>query len=133
MKKKKIIIVLIVIFAFLALFIGGVSMIAPLAEEQIAELMETPLETLDLSSIADGTYRGEVQSIPIHVIVDVVILNHEITQVVIVKHRSGQGEAANAITEAIVTHQSADIDAIAGATYSSKAILIAVMRALENN
>ena len=131
--KKKGIIVLIVVFVFIALLIGGVSMIAPLAEDQIAELMETPLETLDLSTVADGTYRGEVKTIPIHVIVDVVVLNHEITQVVIVKHRSGQGEAANAITEDILTHQSADIDAIAGATYSSIAILIAVMRALEDN
>jgi len=90
----------------------------------------------DLASIADGVYRGyyDVSSTPVNATVDVTVQNHRITEINIVKHmRSPVGKKAEKITDIIIERQRLDIDAISGATASSKAILKAVENALQNN
>ncbi|MGD9605295.1 MAG: FMN-binding protein, partial [Bacilli bacterium] len=74
---------------------------------------------------------GECSIFPIIVKVKVVVASHQITNVVILEHDNGQGEAAEAITSSIITSQTLQVDVIAGATYSSKVILKAVENALK--
>lgn len=84
----------------------------------------------DLSTLADGTYRGECENGLVAVIVDVEVENHAIKKVDILKHRNGLGKAAEVIVEDIVERQGVEADAISGATMSSQTILKAVENAL---
>ena len=93
-------------------------------------MMSIEIEDLDLSDIDDGIYKGEYSAFPITVIVDVTIFNHAITQIDIIKHDNGKGQAAEAIVDDVILMQSLDIDLISDATYSSKVILLAIDNAL---
>lgn len=88
------------------------------------------IEDVDLSQIEDGSYTGEYEVFPISVIVLVEVSNHEITSITLVKHDNGQGEPAEVIVEDVIQSQSLSVDSIAGATYSSKVILLAISDAL---
>ncbi|MDR0643205.1 MAG: FMN-binding protein, partial [Treponema sp.] len=91
-------------------------------------------EMPDLSGKADGTYRGEydLPKTPVKVMLDVHTENARITAIEIVKHQcSPIGKKAEKITDSIIEQQSLQVDAISGATGSSKAILKAVEAALK--
>lgn len=88
------------------------------------------IEDVNLQNIEDGTYFGEYSQTPLSVIVEVGIINHEITDIQLIKHQNGQGEPAEIILNSVILEQSLDVDTIAGATYSSKVILLAIKDAL---
>ncbi|MDR0909423.1 MAG: FMN-binding protein [Spirochaetaceae bacterium] len=86
----------------------------------------------DLSRKADGVYRGSYKVGPVEAMVDVAIHDMVITGITIVKHNSSPiGKPAEAITQRIIEKQSLGVDAVSGATASSKAILKAVEEALK--
>jgi uncharacterized protein with FMN-binding domain len=87
----------------------------------------------DLVSVSGGVYRGyyDLSSTPIEVTLDVSVQNQKITKIDMVKHRcSPVGKKAENIIDRIIETQSLDLDAVSGATASSKAILKAVESAL---
>lgn len=84
----------------------------------------------DLTQIADGTFPGTCDNGLVKVRVEVEVQNREITEVKLLEHDNGLGGAAEAITDTIVQQQSVEIDAVSGATMSSKTILKAVENAL---
>jgi uncharacterized protein with FMN-binding domain len=87
-----------------------------------------------LENKADGTYRGEyaLAQTPVRVTLDVRLQNAVITGITMVNHRcSPIGKKAETITERIIAAQSLGVDAVTGATGSSKAILKAVEAALQ--
>jgi uncharacterized protein with FMN-binding domain len=88
----------------------------------------------DLTPVAGGVYRGyyDLSATPIEVTLDVTVQNQKITDIKIVKHQcSPVGKKAEKIVDRIIETQRLDIDAVSGATASSKAILKAVENALE--
>ena len=88
----------------------------------------------DLAGKTDGTYRGfyDLSGTPIKVTLDVTVRGQNITIIDIISHKSSPiGKKAEKITGHIIERQSLDIDAISGATGSSKAILKAVENALQ--
>lgn len=98
-----------------------------------SQYKEMQVSLPDISTKADGTYRGEVdfEGTPISVIVDVVLENHAITAVNIIKHTcSPIGKRAEVVVGKIIETQSLDVDVVSGATVSGKAILKAVEEAL---
>jgi uncharacterized protein with FMN-binding domain len=91
-------------------------------------------EMPNLLGKADGTYRGEydLPKAPVKVTLDVRIQGTKITGIDIVKHIcSPIGKKAEKIRDRIIEKQSLDVDAVTGATGSSKAILKAVEDALK--
>jgi len=91
-------------------------------------------KTPDLALKRDGIYRGsyDLSGTPVNVILDVTIQNHKITKIEIVKHScSPIGKKAEKIIDQIIAVQSLDVDAISGATASSKSIIKAVEDALQ--
>lgn len=84
----------------------------------------------DLSQLADGVYTGSCDNGIVQAQVEVAVQSHSIAGVRIVKHQNGLGGPAEAITEDIVKRQSVELDAVSGATMSSKTILKAVENAL---
>ncbi len=99
-------------------------------ENKLEALSKVPVREIDLWQVPDGTYTGEKSVFPLHVIVRVSVRDHVITAIVLEKHDNGQGEAAEVLLDEILRAQSIDLDAVSGATYSSKVILLAVQDAL---
>ncbi len=96
----------------------------------INEIRNLPIAVVDLEQIADGTYAGEYDTGLIKAQVKVEVVEHKITEIEIVEHISGWGGDAVNITNSIIAAQSLQVDAISGATLSSKVILKAVEVAL---
>ena len=86
----------------------------------------------DLSRVADGAWPGQSTVGPVLVKVSVGVAAGRITHFTILEHRTGRGQAAEALAPLVVERQSVALDAIAGATYSSKAIMKAGQAALES-
>lgn len=91
---------------------------------------EIVLADLELTNIADGTYKGEYALSPVKVVVQVQIKDQQIQAIDILEHENGLGKKAEAITGRVIEAQNLDVDAISGATVSSKVILKAVDNAL---
>ncbi len=99
---------------------------------KIEETKNLEINTPDLKKIKDGSYEGSYDGGPVKVVLDVRMENHVIKEVILKKHECGKGEAAESLVDSIVQAQSLNIDAITGATVSSKAILKAAENALKN-
>lgn len=88
------------------------------------------IKSVDLSNVADGTYTGEYDAVYVYARVSVTVADHELTDVVILEHRTERGAPAEVIVDQMVKEQRTDVDAVSGATNSSKVIEQAVINAL---
>ncbi len=97
--------------------------------EAIEEII---IENVDIASLENGVYLGECDVDFIHVKLEVTILEGVITKIEILEHYNGQGTPAEAIIDDILSQQSLEVDAVAGATNSSLVIKKAVELALKS-
>ena len=93
-------------------------------------LKDIVITSPDLSTIANGVYRGNSKAGPVRVTLDVTVQDRAMTSIEIIRHFNGRGKKAEAIVPAIIEAQSLAVDVVSGATGSSKAILKAVENAL---
>jgi uncharacterized protein with FMN-binding domain len=115
------------------LALAAASLLFPLVS-CVTNLAAIQAEMPDLNGKADGTYRGEydLAGAPVKVTLDVRLRGGKITGIDIVRHFcSPIGKKAEKITGAVIEAQRLDVDVVAGATGSSKAILKAVEAALQ--
>ncbi len=124
---KSVLIKLAAMILFLA--VAGAIFIAR-AEKNLKALAGMPVEDNDLSAVPDGTYHGSYSAFPVAVELQVTAEDNEITAIDLIKHRTGQGQAAEALPKMVIEAQSLQVDTISGATYSSKVILLAIKDAL---
>lgn len=89
------------------------------------------IEDLDLQAVADGEYLGEYDVRLVKAAVKVVVRNHRIESIELLRHDNGRGEDAEVIPGQVVKAQSLRVDTISGATTSSKVILEAIELALK--
>jgi uncharacterized protein with FMN-binding domain len=94
---------------------------------------DTWIEPLDMTRIQDGVYPGSAKNWPVAAQVEVKIENRQIRRIAIIRHQEGKGESAEAIIDAVIAEQSLDVDAVSGATLSSKTILQAIADALKRS
>ena len=127
MKKSKKVL-LITFFVVLFLLITGKIIIG----NMVRNVQNISVFMPDLSNVQDGNYIGEYSITPVHVNVEVSVTNHRITNITILQHDNGLGSTAESIVNDVVEEQSLDIDAVSGATVSSKCILKAVENAIGN-
>ncbi|SHI20827.1 Uncharacterized protein, contains FMN-binding domain [Sporobacter termitidis DSM 10068] len=85
---------------------------------------------IDVGRVADGVYEGDCDVGYIYAKVSVTVKNGKILSVDILEHRNERGTPAEKITGEIVSAQSLDVDAVSGATNSSKVIRKAAENAL---
>jgi len=113
---------------YLIIFAAG--LVLSSAGCQIAPLMGTPVVS---EGLIDGVYEGEYRKGINNVVVKVTIADGRITDIELVKHfASWIGNNANTVIPArIVEQQSTRVDAVSGATNSSRVIMNAVQKAVE--
>lgn len=85
-----------------------------------------------LNDIADGEYEGEYDLSLVYAKVKVTMNKGKIENIAILKHDNGRGKRAEKIIEDVISQQKLGVNAITGATASSKAILKAVENALQD-
>jgi len=87
--------------------------------------------SIDFSSIPDGTHRGMFTYGAFNFVVDVFVENGRLTKITAVQNRDNQqSRDAVAVLAKIVEAQSLDVDAVSGATATSRALTKAVESAL---
>jgi len=87
---------------------------------------------VDPAKFADGTYKGSYRGGPNKAIVEVTINNNSIVNIKIIQHQAWKGKKAEeTIVERIIARQSTRVDAVSGATNSSRVIMNAVQLAIE--
>lgn len=90
------------------------------------------IKKIDLSKVSNGTYLGSFDALEVGADVKVTVNNHKITDIKIIHHKNVRGKKAEVIPERVIAAQSLQVDTVSGATNSSKVILKAIDRALEN-
>ncbi len=129
MKKRTIITIVIVLTILVVLGLVANNLIQQM-NEGLNNLNTVEVSVIDLSTVPDGTYVGEYGQFPVSAVVEVTVLNHDITVIEIIEHNNGQGQNGELIIHSVVDEDSLQVDSIAGATYSSKVILLAIEDAL---
>lgn len=128
MKKKKLI-VYAVLIVMAGVFLAGMAVVAKL-KANLNELTSMEIADVDLLTIKDGVYRGSYEKFPVNAEVRVTVKEHRIIGIELVDHGHGRGETAEIIPDKVVEAQSLEVDAVTGATFSSRVILKAIENAL---
>lgn len=122
MKKKSLIVLcFIVVIAFSVVYVNR-----PVNADSNTTI-DYPSDVVIKSGVAKG-YKSDIK-------VDVALHNDEIIDVVVIEQNESNRyfRKSLVITEAIISAQSTEVDAISGATFTSKGILDAVTIALNSN
>ncbi|PKM62465.1 MAG: FMN-binding protein [Firmicutes bacterium HGW-Firmicutes-21] len=131
MKRKTLIILGVILLIIIMAAIAG-KMIISNIEQNLNDLTLVNIDEVDLSKLADGTYNGSYKAFPVEAEVNVTVKDNQITGIQLVRHNNGKGGGAEAILSEVVEKDSIMVDAVTGATYSSKVILKAIENALNN-
>ena len=93
-------------------------------------MSEISISEVEISGVEDGNYIGECNVGYIYARVEVIVKDGKITQINILEHRTEKGKPAEVVINKIVEQQQVQVDAITGATNSSKVIMKAVENAI---
>lgn len=85
-----------------------------------------------MQRVPDGRYLGSAQAALVRAQVAVEVKDHQMTQITLLRHDSGQARPAEAITGQMVAANRVDVDSVSGATVSSVVIKSAVLNALQS-
>lgn len=128
--KKRYKVLIIIGSVLVVLVVAGVIVFSGI-QQSLEALKTIEIKDADISQISDGTYTGSYNCFPVSAEVSVTVSGHAITDIALVKHSHGPGHGADSITGEVVDAQSLQVDAVSGATYSSKVVLLAIQNALE--
>ncbi len=130
---KKVVAIVIILAGILVVYFGtkGIQSYLDLRKYQ-QQVDDIKIENVDLSRIPDGTYIGNAEVLWVAAEVKVIVKDHKIVNIDLIKHKNERGKSAEVIPEKVVEAQSLQVEAISGATNSSKVILKAIENALNN-
>lgn len=132
MKVKKMwIIILICIISVIGISIGTKYLLD--VKKYKNEVADIQIKNIDMTKIPDGKYTGECDVNFIDAKVVVEVKNKKIINITLVKHKNGRGKPAEKVVDEVKEKNSLQVDAVSGATNSSKVILKAIENALSNN
>ncbi len=118
---RKILILLSAVFLCLALG-------ACMSDDEVDKLV---VSDVPISMLRDGAYEGEFTTTLVTAKVRVTVAAGRLESVTVLRHRHGPGHGADAIIDRVIAAQSLNVDAVSGATYSSKVVRKAVEIALK--
>ncbi len=120
--KRIITVFLVLIFGF----VGAFTLMILGIQRSYEDIMP-----LNLAEIQDGAYRGKAGSFIVSADLNVVVKDHRIADIVMIEQNCGGNYKALDTIPRILERQEAKVDAVSGATWSSKAIMSAAYNALE--
>jgi len=102
-----------------------------LACKNLEEIEGLTIENIAVSVVKEGDYQGYQNYFPVTAKVLVSVRDGRITDIKLLAHSHGPGHGADGIIERVLEKQSLIVDAVSGATYSSKVVLKAIESALK--
>jgi uncharacterized protein with FMN-binding domain len=91
-----------------------------------------PESSIDPALLKDGIYEGSYRGGPNKAVVRVSIVKRKISSIQVLEHQAWRGrKAEKPVVERIIATQSTSVDAVSGATNSSRVIMNAVQNAVE--
>ena len=127
-RRKKAFLIAISMFLIIGLFAGGLYLKS--IGDYKAKVDALTFDEIDLTKVEDGVYEGQCDTGVVRVRVQVTIRNHQLESIELLEHENGRGTPAEAILDQMVQNQTTAVDAVSGATCSSKVIRKAVENAL---
>jgi len=123
MRSKPLLIIIIILVLIGLMVVGALS--------GMGEVRKMVINNVDLSAIADGVYKGSFEKNRWAYDLEVTVASHKITAIVNTNPKTKLAKGFNQkAVEAIIRKQSPKIDAVSGATISTKAFSKAVENAL---
>jgi uncharacterized protein with FMN-binding domain len=119
------------------LFVGGIILAVIVVIFFAADFMTKKVtqnvlfEFDSAQNVPDGIYTGTYEIFPVKVVAAVTVSAGEITNIELIEHRNGLGKKAERILDDVIQGQNLNVDAISGATLSSKTILKSIEDALK--
>lgn len=95
------------------------------------KIEQLAIEDVDVASVRDGVYTGSVRILPVTATVRVTVKDGAVADIDLLRHFHGPDHGAEQIIGRVVAAQSLAVDAVTGATYSSKVVLKAIEQALK--
>lgn len=124
---------LIVVAAVMVLLVMFVVIMFGAMGKVTKEAMDKQVNVeIDMGQVADGIYKGSSDGGMVKVEVEVEVKDHKIANINLLKHECGTGKPAESILNEMIKNNTDDVDAVSGATTSSKTIRNAVNKALQS-
>ncbi len=118
-----------VAFTVLVVITAGVLVFLFMQKANAVRDME--IGDVDLGRVADGLYKGKEEYLGFTCYAEVSVRDHRITDVNLYEGRDSEWvEKAKAVGNKVMEKQSLQVDAVSGATITSKAMLKAIEKAL---
>lgn len=95
-------------------------------------VQQIAISDIDITAIPDGVYQGECSVQYIYAQVQVTVSGGKLEQIKLLQHRHERGGAAEQIINDITAQNNLNVDAVSGATNSSKVIKKAIENALRS-
>lgn len=122
---------IIVTLSFLLMTISDAKTKKKTINQVYNEVRKMKIQDVELKKISDGIYPGSFTYLTSTLEVEVIIKDHEIIKISIIKGAvTKQGKKAEKIIDAVIKKQTANVDAITGATTTSKGLLKSIENAL---
>ncbi len=91
-----------------------------------------PLPVMSMTGLEDGSYTGEYVLDPYLAVELVVTIGSErVTDIVLLHHEHGFGKGAELVLDRVIETNRLSVDVVSGATASSKALMYAIVDAVE--
>ena len=121
--------ILLVIGCVIGIMVGGFRL---MMNGQVGKMYEQldAVATVALGNVKDGIYEGTAETPLVKVTVEVTVQDHKLKDIRLLRHENGQGAPAEAMIPDMLLRNTSEVDAVSGATMSSKAIRAAVRDAL---
>ncbi len=105
--------------------------LAGCVSKEALQTRQIPIGHVDLEKVKDGEYSGDFTYGGFTYVVNVAVGNHAITRINVIHNRNtSHAKKAEGVISRIMAEQKNDMDAVSGATTTSKALLKAVENAL---
>lgn len=127
-QRKKTVLIVILVLLILGLFAGGIYLKS--IGEYKAKVDALTFDEIDLTKVEDGIYEGQCDTGIVRARVQVTVREHRLESIDLLEHENGRGAPAEAILDQMVQDQTTAVDAVSGATCSSKVIRKAVENAI---
>ena len=127
-RRNKAVLIALSVLLVITLFAGGLYLKS--ISDYKAKVAALTFDEIDLTKVDDGVYEGQCDTGVVQARVQVTVRDHQMESITLLEHENGKGTPAEAILDQMVQNQTTAVDAVSGATCSSKVIRKAVENAL---
>ena len=127
-QRKKTVLISLLVLMIIGIFAGGIYLKS--IGDYKAKVDALTFDEIDLTKVEDGVYEGRCDTGVVRARVQVTVRDHRLESIELLEHENGRGTPAEAILAQMVQDQTTAVDAVSGATCSSKVIRKAVENAL---